>query len=92
MAERIDFEARSFTRFICDRDDVKIVLLYEQTVIDVESSARELLLDQQLGHIEHNLRIKLVNPQEFDDRHGVAGILSIYNLLKVLLQHLLALL
>jgi len=92
LAERIDFEAGGFIRSIRDGDDVEIVLLQEQTVIDVESSARELLLDQQLGHIEHNLWIKLVNPQEFDDWHRVAGILSVDNLLEVLLQHPLTLL
>ena len=44
------------------------MLLKKEAAIHEGFVPRKLLLDDQLGHVKHDLGAKLVNLEEFDDR------------------------
>ena len=44
------------------------MLLKEDALVDEVPVPRELLLNDELGHVEHDLRAELFDAQELDDR------------------------
>ena len=67
LAEGVDFEARLARRLVRDRDDVEVMLLKEDALIDEMPVPRKLLLNNKLGHVEHDLRAELVDVQKLND-------------------------